>query len=300
VGDDGSVALMAGSALPVLVDIPAGKAVRCSYDVTHESTKATSLGTLSLQTGATALIGLDITAVTAVYTLGATMFTPSVLIAVPQIDDSDGDNIFAGQEFTVRFAPVSGSDAGCTASGSSGFVVGDDGSVVLMSGSALPALVDRPPGVTARCSYDVTFPATVGTLGLQAGATATVDAVRSSATAAYLTTAATTFTPSVTITVPQLDVDTDQTANNDFSGVEFMVEFAPVPLSDAGCSAAASSTFVVGDDGSVALMAGSALPALVDVPAGAAAQCSYDITFPAARTTMLGQLALLPGAAVTV
>jgi len=300
VGDDGSVALMSGSALPSLVDIPAGKAVRCSYDVTHESTKATSLGTLSLQTGATALIGLDITAVTAVYTLGATMFTPSVLIAVPQIDDSDGDNIFAGQEFTVRFAPVSGSDAGCTASGSSVFVVGDDGSVVLMSGSALPALVDRPPGVTARCSYDVTFPATVGTLSLQAGATATVDAVRSSATAVYLTTAATTFTPSVTITVPQLDVDTDQTANNDFSGVEFMVEFAPVPLSDAGCSAAASSTFVVGDDGSVALMAGSALPALVDVPAGAAAQCSYDITFPAARTTMLGQLALLPGATGTI
>lgn len=86
----------------------------------------------------------------------------------------------------------------------------------------------------------------------------------------------TTFSPSVTITVPLTDADGDGV--KDFAGASFVVEFDVVENSNSGCTDSATGTYVVQDGGAVTVSSG--VPVLVDRPAGVTSNCSYDVTFP--------------------
>lgn len=86
----------------------------------------------------------------------------------------------------------------------------------------------------------------------------------------------TTFSPSVTITVPLMDSDGDGV--KDYAGVSFVVEFDAVENSDDGCTDFATGTYVVQNGGAVTALNGA--PVLVDRPAGVTSNCSYDVTFP--------------------
>lgn len=86
----------------------------------------------------------------------------------------------------------------------------------------------------------------------------------------------TTFSPSVTITVPQTDTDGDGV--KDFAGASFVVEFDAMENSNSGCTDSATGTYVVQDGGAVTASNGA--PVLVDRPAGVTSNCSYDVIFP--------------------
>lgn len=194
----------------------------------------------------------------------ATNFTPSVKITVPQTDaDGNGANDLSGTRFDIGFSPAEGSVAGCTTTASGAYVVQDSGTVTV-SGTA-PLLVDRPAGETARCSYVIGWPNVDG-LKLRAGATADVSATTPVDSVSQTMVKATydaAFTPTITVTVPDLDENDDD--NNDFAGTTVRISYRS--RSGAGCSYGVEG-YVVGNDGIGALSGPAAV--LVKYPTSAA------------------------------
>jgi len=270
VGNNGSVALVSGSSLPSLIDYPAGRGVRCGYSVTLPA----SVDALRLQSGASTAVSGTSTAVTADY---FSEFSPSVSVVVPQV--SSGNSPYAGERASVSFAPVSGSNAGCSSSGTTVVEIDVDGTTLALP-AATATLVGRIAGIAQACEYDVTFPDMLGDLVLRAGATATVSPDSSAATATYVT-ARTDFTPAVSVVVPQV-----ASGNSPYAGRRFSVSFAPVSGSNAGCSSSGTTVVAIGNDGMSSAVSGS-VATLVDRPQGVDASCVYSVTFPTATGLVL-------------
>jgi len=265
-----------------LVDRPTGVDARCEYDVAFPSVDGLVLQTAT----ATTTVSATSLAATATYFAADSSFTPTVTIIVPQTqDNTPGTNDYSGTEFDVTFTRVSGANAGCTESATSTATIGDNG----QSTATEVTLVDRPTGVVTRCVYDVAFPSSAAGLVLQPGATATVTATASAASATYFA-ADSSFTPTVTITVPDIQDDTPGT--NDYTGTTFDVTFTPVANSNAGCTQTATSTATIGDDG----QSTATTISLVDRPTGITDRCSYDVAFPGSTAGLV----LQPGATTTV
>jgi len=257
-----------------LVGQPARTTTLCQYAVSLPDVA----GTLTLQPGSTTMVTSDSPAVSATYFAPASSFRPVVSVTVPLIDDNTpGTNDYSGTEFMVVFTPVEGADSGCTATAATTATIGDNG----QSTATTPMLVNHPTGVDARCQYDVAFPAVAG-LVLQPGATATVDAASRMAAATYFAPTSS-FSPAITITVPQIDDDGDNA--NDFSGTAFTVAFARVAGANAGCTQSATATVTIDDDGNSEVITAAML---VNRPSGINARCAYSVTYFAAAGSTLG------------
>jgi hypothetical protein len=92
----------------------------------------------------------------------STAFTPTVTVTVPGA-------AYAGFRFAASFAPVAGSNARCTQSGTTTVQIAADGqSSPVAAGTTAASLINRPLGANADCAYSVTFPSEVGSLRLEA------------------------------------------------------------------------------------------------------------------------------------
>ncbi len=271
---------------PVLIDRSAGATLGCVYNVVllaPDGLTRPNLYPFSFLSAANRTLSVHFLATP------ASTFIADVSISVPQTDaNGDGNNDFSGTRFEVTFRRVFGSNVGCTDSASGTYVVRDNG-VVTVAGAEL-VLVNRPVGgIVRKCEYAVVWP-TIAGFTRKPGSTTTVSswlsyvnsvvAADKTASASYeatdpvVDTAATSFSPTVDISVPQLDADGDGV--NDFAGTGFVVTFRRVFGSDVGCTSSASRTYVVQNDGTVS---GADL-SLVDRPAGVSSGCSYAITWP--------------------
>jgi len=257
-----------------LVGQPARTTTLCQYAVSLPDVA----GTLTLQPGSTTMVTSDSPAVSATYFAPASSFRPVVSVTVPLIDDNTpGTNDYSGTEFMVVFTPVEGADSGCTATAATTATIGDNG----QSTATTPMLVNHPTGVDARCQYDVAFPAVAGRVW-QPGSTATLGAA-SQLVAATDFAATSSFSPAITITVPQIDDDGDNA--NDFSGTAFTVAFARVAGANAGCTETATATVTIDDDGNSEVITAAML---VNRPSGINARCAYSVTYFAAAGSTLG------------
>ena len=284
VGTGGSVARQNTAA--VLVDVPAGQSGGCEYNATFPGTAAS--GDLILASAASVTVSAS-AAASAGY---RTVFSPEVTITVPDLD------ALSGTTFTVGFARVAGSHAGCTATAEEVWVAGTGGTTARQGGTNAAVLTNVPAGQSSGCEYDVMFPTPVpsaaGDLVLTSSAAVTVRAVSVAAEATYMNTDIT-FSADVEITVPPVDA---------LSGTTITVGFARVAGSHAGCTATAEEVWVVGTGGTTALQGGAdAAASLVDVPAGQSSGCEYDVTFPPSVVGVAGSgrvLALVPAGSVIV
>lgn len=246
-----------------LVGYVPGATSLCEYDVQSAASGVAARGLALISSDAS--VTATSTLVTVSYGIVATVFEPDITIAVPAADaDEDEINDFAGTVFTVGFAPVTNSNAGCSAAASGVWEIGADGDVALQGGAlAAASLVDRPRGAVERCEYDVEFPETAapGGLVLRPEVSATVSAVAESAAAAYVTV----FEPAIT-----LDVPSDET----FGGISITVSFTPVLDSHADCTASASEVWDVaavmsgGEFTGIETTLSDEAASLVDRPAG--------------------------------
>ena len=271
VAADGAVARQRSTSV-MLVDRLANEDRRCSYSVEFPASAAG--GDLVLDATGTVTVSAEAVSAAATYINAESLFSPEVTVMVPDFDDDgDGVNNYAGTDIVVSFAAVGGSDPGCAAVTQT-WRISDGGAAVLSGGPAV--LVDRPEGVTSRCSYDVVFPpsAAGGDLVRTSSGSVVVSAAAVSAAATYIN-AESMFSPEVTVTVPQTS---DGGGVNLYAGVDIVVSFAAVNSSDPGCTAA-TQTWRINDGGTAVLSGGSAV--LVDRPQGVTSRCSYNVVFPA-------------------
>jgi len=135
-----------------------------------------------------------------------------------------------------------------------------------------PSLVNQPAGLTASCSYTVSF----GTTGSQltAPAAGTFSAAAPQITRSFAAVSETTFTPAVSVTVPVVD---DGSGGNVFDGATVTVTFTRSGGPDARCSATVSETWVIGADGAGVRSANAGT--LLDRPLGSASRCVYTVGF---------------------
>ena len=297
VGTGGSVTRQSnGGVAAVLVNVPAGETSRCEYDVRFPTPVAVAVGALTLTSGGSATVSSAAKEAAASYESTASMFSPAITIEVPDIDDDDGNNVFAEAEISVSYTVMAGSPAGCTIRDNGVWVVGAGG-VVERRGDAT-VLVDRPAGQTSRCEYVVGFPSTVTAvtasaevMTLASTTPVTVSFTAKEATASYVNT----FSPEITIMVPDID---DDDGDNVFAETTFMVSFAPVDGSHAGCLADVVEVWVVGAGGVATRQGGAAL--LVDRPRDVASDCKYVVEFPTPVATAVGALTLASTTPATV
>lgn len=318
VAADGEVS---GAVPERLVDRPAHSDVRCEYVVGFPESVLPPEGAeltwvLSRPSNAGTSLSGDAAggaaSATSAYTVGDVSFVPDVSISVPPYNRDDNpdtpadesrQSAFAGTAFAVSFGDGTNAADGSALTGCStsiadaSFVVQPGGSVAAPAAASLgasptpgtaPTLVDRPAGAAARCTYAVSFSASEtggNVLALQAGSTASVSATAQAATASYLTRADSLLAAIVVITVDMLDADRNQA--HDLSGVLIELEFARVSGAHASCTASASQSYAVADDGTVALAQPplvaqvQSLVMLVDRPAGRNERCQYDMSYPA-------------------
>jgi len=300
VADDGTVPTTTQA---MLVNRPTGVDVRCQYDVAWPS----MVEDLTLQPGSTSTVDVTSLTATATYHAPTSTFMPAITINVPQISDNDpAVNDYSGTNFEVRFTRVSGANAGCSQTVFAVVAIDDDGNSAVIGSSTItdgnavsslqpPTLVNRPTGVDTRCQYDIAFQSTVGDLTLQPGFTAMVDAITPVAATYHAPTS--NFTPTISITVPDIDDDNDD--DNDLSGITFDITFTPVSGADSGCTQTATATATVADDGTVPT---TTQATLVNRPSGVDARCLYDVALPNGKafSNMTRLLVLEPGATATV
>ena len=263
----GGAATLVGSSSPVsLVNRPEGVVSPCAYAVEFEVLGAAA-GRLVSESGGPFRVSAAVSA-TVGYVNTATMFSPAVEVTVPAIDD------LSGTEITVGFAPVNGSNVGCTETASEVWLVGTGGAVARPDGQAAATLVDRPQGADSRCQYTATFPDTVavsgraGDLVLISGFSEVVSGAATAAAGSYES-SENVFSPEVAITGPAVDR---------FDGTEIRVSFVPVMNSHTGCSTGVVEMWRVSTGGNVVLQGSAAR--LVDRPQGQTTGCEYTAVFP--------------------
>lgn len=147
-----------------VVDYPQAESTRCVYSLAW-STSEVGAGTpakLDLQTGASAGVSAGDRDLMAQYHAPESDFEPAVSGSVELVDE-DGDQVhdLSGVTVEVGYAPVDGSDNGCSSADSEVYAIGDDGTLSLDASSSAVTLVDRPSGVDARCVYALTYPEAV-------------------------------------------------------------------------------------------------------------------------------------------
>ncbi len=106
-----------------------------------------------------------------------------------------------------------------------------------------------------------------------------------------------TFPVSISLTVPQVDGNSDSA--NDHSGTRFVVGFEPQLGSHSGCRTAAA-TYEVNDAGSVVRSSFGDPVALVGTPSGTRSRCIYNVTYTNPVASAGGHLAVEAGATATV
>lgn len=269
VGDLGSVARPATEDPTPLVDTPQGSAVSCVYEITWPMwhSQGGRQPRFELQSGYTTRVSAQSRAATASYVPGETRYTPDVEIIVPDSDlNKDGSNDFTGTLFDIVFS----SAGGCSTSATQRHIVRSDGSVPVLSTANL---VDFPKGSGVSCTYNVTWPDVsrlVKPSNAPGSSSATLGTLRIEYTASL-----TTFSPEITITVPQVDEDRDGT--NDFANTQFVVRI--VRTSERSeCTESRSEIYVVDDNGTVTLS--NAAAELVGLPEGGESLCAYRIEWP--------------------
>lgn len=194
-------------------------------------------------------------------------------------------NVPDGIELQVTVTPRSA--MGCSPADTHTLAVASD------AASAMITLIDWPVGYTTasdRCVYDLEWSTEVAHAGVLYGRdeaappSATVDGANAATSAAYQRVAST-FTPTPTFTVPQIDLDGDST--HDFSGTEFEVTFTR--SADANCSMTRTETYRLSDAGAVAAVEPLVL---VDEHEDSAAPCTYTVEFaPTTTAASAGKLA---------
>ena len=267
---DGGVLTRLGE-VAVLVARPERADSRCEYNVVFPD----SVGDLVLPWGGPFVVNAASVSVAAAYVNTQTVFSPVVAISVPDLDeDNDGANDFSGTSFEVSFAPVAGSDVGCTQMAKETWLVGSGGVVVRSGGGAV--LVEFPQGAGSRCEYNAVFTSSVadGALVRASGGPFVVSAAFELVSVGYVGSRSV-FSPDVAISVPNFDGDGEVTG---FVGKTILVRFVPVAGSDVGCVSEASEVWKIGDGGVVARAGGGAV--LLDRPVGATGRCEYDVVFP--------------------
>lgn len=285
VGVDGSVT--ATDPAPVLVDRPDGSLVRCSYVVSVERDDA-----LDVRGMGAIVFDAAMTNLAANYD---TAFRPNVDVSLPDYardgtdPASDPVDFFAGQEFSVDYTPVTGSHEACEGVADARHMIVDDGSTMR---SGFVKLIDYVAGTAVRCSYDVTFQATVSTdAAASPGWTLTRDASPApsatvhgeSTTATVSYSAMTTFVPAATLAVPFDDGDGD--GSHDLVGTTLTVTYTRLADAATTCTPMATDTFTVdaaaGADGDASFTRSTPLPSLVDRPSGVVTpRCRYSVDFP--------------------
>ena len=279
---DGEVAILSGGAAKLL-NTPEGANAPCEYSVEFQETVPSAAGDLTLTSDSPVLITAAAASVAANYERSQNLFSPDVTIAVPTVNDRNGNNLFAGETITVSYDPLERASVNCTTGAENIWQIGDDGTATLLGNAS--RLLDFPDGESVRCSYNAAFQATVaypdtsifsatfdsGSLMLTSAPLVEVNASNTAADAVYAATDIV-VNPAVEITVPEV---------NNFSGSTIAVSFARVTNSHAGCTAADSEIWELGNGGSVQRQAGAMAAQLVYIPAGSPNICQYEAVFPA-------------------
>lgn len=211
-----------------------------------------------------------------------TSFSPTINIVLE-------DNILTGLQFLVEF--LAGQDTvGCSPLTEAIYEIGPDGTVGLPFGAQAVSLIDLPAGGTAgtdNCAYEISIelvdPRDVrldrdpaGTASEIISSSTEVSAASSTVTDTWII-LYTTFTPTVSITVPPTQTTP---GTNDFAGIFFTVLYSPVSDAHSDCSGTTSAVYEVGTGGTVGLADGETAPTLVNLPAGGETgmdECSYDV-----------------------
>lgn len=276
---------------PMLVSTPIGATEPCVYTATFAaSLTAGSFGPYPIVSGQGTRFSQGDT-LHATYA-DATPFSPMLNFTVPS-PSPGADSQYVGAIIRVDYVKSAG-PAGCSDDGFWEYVVDAQGMVAPRA--TAPSLIGSVTGETNACQYAVAFPtvltsapgaATAWVLRLaEATASATLSAAAPTHARAYEVVP--TFTPSVSIGVPQIDATIDGTSKNLFSDVyvsgagaqtvygpaTFQVDFARSAGPDVGCLSA-STTFTVQAGGTVT---GDA-PALVDRLTATGPRCEYGVTF---------------------
>ena len=229
----------------------------------------------------------------------ATTFQPVVNITVPPTPAGETEHPNTNAPFHVRIASASGPTSSCPQTVNLTLRIQPDGSVRLPQGAQAPTLLATPRGETTNCVYNVTFPAKVRNLELQAGATAQISGASRTARATYAkstttpTPKASTFEPNVGIAVPANPPGVTQSP---YAGTRINIRFTPASGSNSGCSPSITIPLTVSNSGQAQGGLGVGAFTLVDVPVGATVGCGYDVSFPAKA----GKLTLKPGATTFV
>ena len=274
--DDAGTTARQGSTPLRFVNVAAEQTGSCFYSTIFPESIAD--GNLRLTSDSPVVINTGATMAAARY---ATVFSPSVSIAVPQIDAADGNSIFAGTTFAVVFTRANNSHHNCTSEASETWRV-DDAGTTARQGSPV-GLVDRPAGQTSRCPYNVRFQQTVSTavgdLELVSESLVEVSAASLSAEATYTNL----FVPDVDITVSATDF---------FSGATIAVTFTSATSPPNGCTESASERWRLNNDGSLTRVGSGA--SLADYPPGMPDRCSYGVEFQETVPDDAGVLMLVP------
>ena len=264
----------------MLVDRLLGASSGCEYTADFTDTIVDTAGRFRLVFDDGVVVSAASASVAAAYESEGNVFSPEVSITVPDIDVDGNKDIhdLSGTTIRVSFRPVAGSNDACN-SDRVFWEIRSNGSVGRLSSSRAVVLLDRPAGASNSCEYAANFADSVvdvgGALGLVSGDGVVVSAASASVAAVYENVGST-FSPDISITVP--DIDVDGNGVHDFLGTTILVSFDPVGGSNDVCNSG-SERWVVDDDGSVTRSSGAA--GLVDSPQGVESRCQYDVAFEA-------------------
>ncbi len=251
-------------------------------------TPALASALVSLLALALVAIGLSANPASAQDQPADTTFDPVIRLRFPSFNDNgDTTNDLAGTQFTISFSPVTGSHPDCTESASRTYTVPNQGLLEPSSSTGFP-LVDRPAGVAFDCVYAVAWTdlpeldvsVSLGNNFPQNSVSASAETIA----IIYMSAANRSFTPSVSIGVPQSGgVGGGGVGGgagvNDWAGTRFEVMFESAsPANPDGCSEAMVGAYVVRDDGEV--VPDGTEPSLVYLAEGEYSSCSYDVIWP--------------------
>ncbi len=293
--------------VPDLVERPGGADADCEYEVRWPDNEVDGdlwVDDDSYPTGRT-LSAARPTATHRYRVSRDTTFAPDVRVAVPQIEGLvAGENLFAGTEFTLTFSRAPNSDDGCSAVTpiTVTFTVGTDGQV---TGDHPTPLIDQPERATEPCVYvfhadpNPVRSAPHAPLSWQLNVNTVTALLRATSPRAALTyhVGDITFTPQVTIAVPQIDEAIGGGQANMFSDVTFTdgsvgpltfeVGFTAASRSAAGCTDTQSTTYTytVGASGAVtgtppSLVAQAVRTASDGTQTQVGEPCVYELTLP--------------------
>ena len=187
-----------------------GRLSSCEYTAHFPYTIFDVAGVFRVVSGDGVVVSAASASVAAVYENAGSTFSPDISITVPDIDDDDdGIHDLSGTTIGFSFRTVAGSNNACRGygSGSESWVVRSNGSVAGLRGFGAVVLVDRLVGASSSCEYTAHFTNTIfdvaGVFRVVSGDGVVVSAASASVAAVYEN-AGSTFSPDISITVPDI------------------------------------------------------------------------------------------------